>query len=546
VTLDVLETDETKYKWVKINLKNQAGILKVIKVSDSTATKCYIYNSDYELLQTEDFVWDEAEFNITALRQWEDYYILTGNDFWTYNSYRQTGSASFDYELNNIDIVWWQETLLEEIAWWTHRKEFASLWWQKIVFQANRDCLLWDFSAPEAIVGDAILYKNWVFYKQAISWTNFWWVKLDSWNEYSIGYTPTREYVPYGNNPSTVSWTNISITSLPSIWRPLTYLSDVKINTYTLEDNNNLNNIENITTNESLLINEWTKAHIVLAQEWDEVDPARYFKVGHSTNNTTTRGFKTYNWSDWEYWYSYYSDNSQQNLNTTWTLNISCWYRIQDKSDSLVYSVTKHNSCTATRVLLKSDAWAILASATFIWNVAKFTTPYQLSSWTFYRIEADGSGSDYTTVRNTQVVFPITWKFIDFNIGSINWNNNVQATNIVSIEFLYIDDNSSFFLYTSSDLFANELLSKTDATYSYKLPNDIPRFAKSNWAIGEKVKCSYLGIADLFTGLTEWSDYYLQDIPWAIGATAGTNTYWIWKAINSTKLFIKDILSGSI
>ena len=257
--------------------------------------------------------------------------------------------------------------------------------------------MLWDFSAHKAIAGDAILYKNWVFYKQAISWTNFWWVKLDSWNEYSIGYTP-KSSVYYGNNPSTVSWTNISITSLPSYWTQ--YLKDVKINTYTLEDNNNLNNIKNITTNESFLIPKWTKAHIVLAQEWDEVDPARYFKVGYSTNNTTTRPMNVFDWTDW---------------------------------------------------------------------------------------------------------------------GTA--------------------DNDKFW-YVGSDLFTDSLLSKTDATYSYKLPNDIVRFAKTDWVIGEKVKYAYKGIADLFTGLTEWSDYYLQDTPWAIGAMAGTNLYIIWDALDSDKLLL--------
>jgi hypothetical protein len=157
---------------------------------------------------------------------------------------------------------------------------------------------------------------------------------------------------------------------------------------------------ETITLAWTITLTEWVKYHIVLAQANDTVDPARYFKVGHSTNNTTTRPLNVFDWTDWGT-----ADNDK-------------------------------------------------------------------------------------------------------------------------------------FAYTSSDLFTDSLLSLTDATYSYKLPNDIPRFAKDNWAIGEKVKCSYLGIVDLFTGLTEWSDYFLQNTPWAIWVTAGTRYYPIWQAETATKLII--------
>ena len=96
-------------------------------------------------------------------------------------------------------------------------------------------------------------------------------------------------------------------------------------------------------------------------------------------------------------------------------------------------------------------------------------------------------------------------------------------------------DNDKF-AYTSSDLFADSLLSKTDATYSHKLPNDIVRFAKTDWVIGEKVKCSYLGITDLFASLVFGYDYYIQNIAWAIWLSPWTNSCIVWKAIDSTKL----------
>ena len=163
-----------------------------------------------------------------------------------------------------------------------------------------------------------------------------------------------------------------------------------------------------ITLAWTIILTEWVKYHIVLAQVSDTVDPARYFKVGYSTNNTTTRPLNVFDWTDW---------------------------------------------------------------------------------------------------------------------GTA--------------------DNDKFW-YVSSDLFTNSLLSKTSATYTYKLPNDIPRFAKANWTIGDYIKCSYLGIADLFTGLEDWGRYFIQDTPWAIWLTYWTNKYIIWLWVWWEWLLIDNELSYQI
>ena len=52
------------------------------------------------------------------------------------------------------------------------------------------------------------------------------------------------------------------------------------------------------------------------------------------------------------------------------------------------------------------------------------------------------------------------------------------------------------------------------------------------------MKCSFKGIADLFTGLTTGSDYFLQNVPWAIWLTAGTNPFLVINWISSAKWLI--------
>lgn len=96
-------------------------------------------------------------------------------------------------------------------------------------------------------------------------------------------------------------------------------------------------------------------------------------------------------------------------------------------------------------------------------------------------------------------------------------------------------------MYTISNLFESNLLSKTDAQYIYKLP-DIPRLAKFNYGIGELVVYDYEWITDLLDGLTVGSYYYVSDTPWVVSATSWTITYKIWKSIYENRfMFDKDI-----
>lgn len=95
------------------------------------------------------------------------------------------------------------------------------------------------------------------------------------------------------------------------------------------------------------------------------------------------------------------------------------------------------------------------------------------------------------------------------------------------------------FLYTTSDLFTPELLSKTDAKYDYKLPQYLPMFLEASALEWTKPTVSFYGLIDNFLGLTKDSAYFIADTPWAISTTPWTNTYGIWQAVDEENIFIR-------
>ena len=349
-------------------------------------------------------------------------------------------------------------------------------------------------------------------------------------------------------------------------------------------------------------------------------------------------------------------------------------YRILSNAVQTIVTVTKINSCTATRAVLRNDAWTILDTATFSWNVATFSSPYELSDWVQYRVHLDSNWWNYSRRRgliiafpaydfieyvwwsrdtstndvspynitsigiiyiqnigdvtaNTRVSIPALWsgvtastlklalkKFVspwvdlwirietdnagepsgtlvDANAtatvtaaslttglvdttvtlaGSITvaewtrvhivlyawiyWSETVNGTNYFGIGYvpkntttrplntynwsIYGTADNDIFSYVDSDLFTPKLLSKTNATYSYKLPNDLPRIAteaKSSW---ENVVATILGLNDNFSGLTPLATYYISDTPWVIGAVSWTYIYKVWEAVDDVTINI--------
>jgi hypothetical protein len=62
------------------------------------------------------------------------------------------------------------------------------------------------------------------------------------------------------------------------------------------------------------------------------------------------------------------------------------------------------------------------------------------------------------------------------------------------------------------------LLSKTDADFTYKLP-DIPRLSTAAYTAGQTVKYDFAGISKTLSGLTKDTVYYIGNTPGALSTS---------------------------
>lgn len=78
-------------------------------------------------------------------------------------------------------------------------------------------------------------------------------------------------------------------------------------------------------------------------------------------------------------------------------------------------NVTKVATSTATTAYLQTSAGANISSATFVGNVATFSSPINLNLSTNYKIVADATGSSYDRTYKSLQTFPVTGKYIIWN-----------------------------------------------------------------------------------------------------------------------------------
>lgn len=76
VTLDSTQATQTAYKGVKITLTSQCDVITIVKDSECTATKVYLYNSSYEYLTSASFSTDTATLNYDGLISGQTYYVV--------------------------------------------------------------------------------------------------------------------------------------------------------------------------------------------------------------------------------------------------------------------------------------------------------------------------------------------------------------------------------------------------------------------------------------------------------------------------------------
>ena len=211
-------------------------------------------------------------------------------------------------------------------------------------------------------------------------------------------------------------------------------------------------------------------------------------------------------------------------------------YRILANIDTYIYTITKHSSATPTRAIIKTDAGEIIATASFVGNVATFDDPINIAEGTYYRIEADKEGSSYTYIRqNSTGGFPYANSEINFTGGSYNGGDTSYPYNIIQIETgqtknkinKLITNNTYTWLFDWDNAGDN---SNLDYTYTIGINTD--NSLDGNETIkDENVEFTYSGLnqdANMFLEYTDWGEKYAYitiDI-WYDGSVVKTQTEW--------------------
>jgi hypothetical protein len=310
-------------------------------------------------------------------------------------------------------------------------------------------------------------------------------------------------------------------------------------------------NIDSITTTENfptfpanITIPFGQKVHVVFypgTYGTETINATNYFGIGYASINTTTRWYQQWNGTVWGGTVNG-SDivdtyNPAYTYNSTTSTETAYWYKIIALADVYVKTITKSGSCTATRAIIKDLSGTVIQTISFSWNVATLTTPYFLANGSEIRIEADNSWVTYTRHANTWTYWVLAWTNITVTGGSVFWYDITYISNIVSVTTATVVFPTSNMIYASSTAFTNLLLSKTDADFTYKLPNygkvRIINTTSNVWSVPNVV---YFGDYDWFVGMTPETDMYIANTPWMLSALQGTNPFLAWRSVTSTKL----------
>lgn len=290
---------------------------------------------------------------------------------------------------------------------------------------------------------------------------------------------------------------------------------------------------------------KWTVVWYVFKQAGDTINASNYYRIYFANKDTTTRwNIKRYSWvsrSPFIFSWSTISDAHSVNFNTFNFETKQKWVRLVANKNIIVKTVTKYNGCSATRALLKTDWWAVIQTSTFIWTVATFTNTIEFAIWVWFRIELDNNWSSYYTKYVSSPWFPIADTNINWSTWSALWANDPTLWSIISIETqeyqLYND--IAWFVYLTSASIQPQLLSKSSALYSYKIPTDYTRLALANYSTGQEVTATKFWQHD-YDWLVANTVYYQSDTPWLISAAAGTNSYVIGETIDNGILNVWD------
>jgi hypothetical protein len=197
---------------------------------------------------------------------------------------------------------------------------------------------------------------------------------------------------------------------------------------------------------------------------------------------------------------------------------VDLWIRIETDNAGSPSGTLMDANATATVLTSGLTTSLVDTTVTLAWSV----TP---TLWTKYHVVAYAGTYGSETVNGTNY-FGIGYSTNNTTTRGLKLWNATRWSSVPAKR-----------CYLSSTLATDKLLSKTDADFTYKLP-DIPRLATANYAIWELVKYDFAGISKLLSGLTVDSVYYISNTPGALSTSAGTNPYIIWESIYDNNLKI--------
>ena len=237
-----------------------------------------------------------------------------------------------------------------------------------------------------------------------------------------------------------------------------------------------------------------------------------------------------------DYPYTITTQTAETTMTSASSTSGSYGYRILANIDTYIYTITKHSSATPTRAIIKTDAGDIIATASFVGNVATFEDPISLAEGTYYRIEADREGTSYTYRRqNSTGGFPYANSEINFNGGSFNGGNTNYPYNIIEIESGQTKNklNKLITNYTYTWLFDwDNAGDNSNLDYTYTIGINTNNSLDGNETIkDENVEFTYSGAnqdANMFLEYTDWGEKYAYitiDI-WYDGSIVKTQTEW--------------------
>lgn len=294
----------------------------------------------------------------------------------------------------------------------------------------------------------------------------------------------------------------------------------------------------------NITIPKWQRVWIVLNMVWDAINVANYYGIGHTLLNTTTRIMERYNGSVW----APIANNSETNahwvaLDNTQATTAKRGFFFTITRNGTVTTVTKNATANCTTAYIQDTLGNVIAQATFSTNTATFNTKLPIGN---YVLLADSAGASYNSrVNGSSTTFPKNWTYCNITGGTNDWwltNSTTSLRTFATISFDAALENN--FYYVDSTLFTPKLLSKTDATYSYKLPTDLPRILTESKSAGQNAIATTFGLNSNFSGLTPLTDYYLSATSWAISSTPWNNNYYIGSAISANKLYVWEKQMG--